>query len=113
MGLSGIKFSDDIGFTLKEVSQLEINAEPGKVYYLRYSEVDQDAALFRDMTFHKNPLKMVAPEIAMAEIKQTNMIHRGRGLVAALPDPEDIQLAEVKESLNEAEADTESSWNPF
>ena len=113
MGLSGIKFSDDIGFTLKEVAQLEINAEAGKVYYLRYSEVDQDAALFKDMTFHKNPLTIVAPQVAMTEIKETNMIHHGRGLISALPEPEEVQLVEAEEAANEGEAGTESSWNPF
>lgn len=113
MGLSGIKFSDDVGFTLKEVAQLELKAEPGKVYYLRYSEVDQDAALFKDMTFHKNPLEIVTPDVAMAEIKQTKMIHRGRGLVAALPKPEVVKVVEVDKPVKEAEASTESSWNPF
>ena len=117
MGLSGIKFSDDVGFTLKEVAQMEISAEAGKVYYLRYSEVDQDAALFKDMTFHKNPLEVVTPEVALAEINQTKMIHHGRGLIAAMPTQKDIQLAEAAEleaeKIENAEATTESSWNPF
>jgi hypothetical protein len=113
MGLSGIQFSESVGFTLKEVSRMELNAEAGKVYYMRYSEVDQDAALFKNMTFHKNPLQLVAPKVALAELNETQMIHHGRGLVAALSDPEDVQLAEVEESVNEAEASTESSWNPF
>ncbi|MBL4796210.1 MAG: DUF2846 domain-containing protein [Oleispira sp.] len=115
MGLSGIKFSDTVGFTLKEVAQLELNAEAGKVYYLRYSEVDQDAALFKNMTFNKNPLEVVTPDIALAEIKQTQMIHHGRGLVSVTPDTEDLRLAEAQqmEQMQEAEATTESSWNPF
>lgn len=85
MGISGIKVDDVVDFSLKEVSQLELHAEAGKVYYFRYSEVDQDAALFKDMTFHKNPLEVVSPEIALAEIKETKMIHNGRGLIAAAP----------------------------
>ena len=115
LGLSGIKFSDTVGFTLKEVAQLELNAEAGKVYYLRYSEVDQDAALFKNMTFNKNPLEVVTPDFALAEIKQTQMIHHGRGLVSVMPDAEDLRLAEAQplEQMQEAEATTESSWNPF
>jgi hypothetical protein len=118
MGLSGIKFSEDVGFTLKEVSQLELNAEVGRVYYLRYSEVDQDAALFKDMTFNKNPLAVVTPDVALTEIQQTKMLDKGRGLIAVKVDEEALQLAEAQrledaEKLKEIESDSEGSWNPF
>jgi hypothetical protein len=113
MGLSGIKFSESVGFTLKEVTRMDLTAEAGKVYYMRYSEVDQDAALFKNMTFNKNPLELVTPDVALPEMNETQMIHHGRGLIAALVDPDDVQLVEVGESVNEAEASTESSWNPF
>ena len=113
MGLSGIKFSESVGFTLKEVTRMDLTAEAGKVYYMRYSEVDQDAALFKNMTFNKNPLELVTPDVALPEMSETQMIHHGRGLIAALADPDDVQLVEVSESVNEAEASTESSWNPF
>jgi hypothetical protein len=118
MGLSGFKVSDSIGFTLKEVSQLELNAEAGKVYYLRYSEVDQDAALFKNMTFHKNPLSMMEPEFGLAELQQTKMLDRGRGFVKVKVDSEAIALAEAQQqederTREEAEPSSESSWNPF
>lgn len=94
LGLSGgefsgvvfdIKFTNPLDLTLKTVSELRLNAKAGEVYYLRYSEVDQDAALFKDMTFNKDPLSIVTPEVALAEIKETQMLHRGRGLVALSP----------------------------
>lgn len=85
MGISGIRVDDVVDFSLKEVALMDINAKAGEVYYLRYAEVDQDAPLFKDMTFHKNPLELVEPSVALAEIQQTSMIHNGRGLIAAAP----------------------------
>ncbi len=116
-GLEGIKIDGVIDFTLKMVTELEINAKAGQVYYLRYSEVDQDAAKFADMTFHDNPLQVVTPDVAMAEIQQTNMLNEGRGLVAAAPqvDQKALQLAEAKEAeaAQKSANEEDKSWSPF
>lgn len=116
-GLEGIKIDGVIDFTLKMVTELELNAKAGQVYYLRYSEVDQDAAKFADMTFHENPLQVVTPDVAMAEIQQTNMLNEGRGLVAAAPqvDQKALQLAEVEdaEAAQKSTNEEDKSWSPF
>lgn len=87
----GINFTKPLEFTLKRVADLSLHAEAGKVYYFRYSEIDQDALLFKDMTFNKNPLLIVTPEVALAEIKETQMLDKGRGLVA-LHDDERLRV---------------------
>ena len=48
MGLEGVKVGDAVDFTLKMVTELQLNAKAGQVYYLRYSEVDKDAAKFAE-----------------------------------------------------------------
>jgi uncharacterized protein DUF2846 len=119
-GLEGIKVGDLVDFTLKMVTELQINAKAGNVYYLRYSEVDKDAAKFKDMTFHDNPLQVVTPDVALAEIQQTNMLDEGRGLIAAIPkvDKKAQQLAAAKKQQAEQAAEKKDeegskSWNPF
>jgi hypothetical protein len=68
-----------------------VNAKAGQVYYLRYSEVDKDAAKFADMTFPDNPLQAVTPDVALAEIQQTRMLDEGRDLISAFPDEAEEQ----------------------
>jgi hypothetical protein len=89
LGLEGIAVSDAVDFTLKLVTELKVNAKAGQVYYLRYSEVDKDAAKFADMTFLDNPLQAVTPKVALAEIQQTSMLDEGRDLISAIPDEAD------------------------
>lgn len=122
MGLEGVKVGDAVDFTLKMVTELQLNAKAGQVYYLRYSEVDKDAAKFADMTFHDNPLQVVTPDVALAEIQQTNMLNEGRGLIAALPtvDKKAMQLAAAKKKAEEEAQqeitpadDDNKSWSPF
>lgn len=136
LGLSGIRVDDVVDFSLKEVALLELNAQAGQVYYLRYSEVDKDAALFKDMTFHKNPLELVTPEVALSEIKETQMIHKGRGLIAAAPVIEVVEDPVAEEATVKAQLEAqgideqgpevgtesqekvkedseESNWSPF
>ncbi len=119
MGVEGIKINGVVDFTLKMATELELNAKAGQVYYLRYSEVDKDAAKFVDMTFHDNPLHVVTPDVALAEIQQTNMLNEGRGLIAAQPkvDKKAIQLAAAKKKAEEAQQETaepeNKSWSPF
>lgn len=114
-----------IDFTLKMVTELDLNAKAGEVYYLRYSEVDKDAAKFVDMTFHDNPLQVVTPDVALVEIQQTNMLDDGRGLIAALPveQKEETKVAGVKnvaktssmlkEEAGGSQTEGNKSWSPF
>jgi hypothetical protein len=117
MGLEGIEVTDVVDFTLKMVTELELNAKAGQVYYLRYSEVDKDAAKFADMTFLDNPLQVVTPEVALAEIQQTNMLDEGRGLIADMSSKETkkvaITEAAEKEQAQEVDDSEGKSWLPF
>lgn len=125
LGLEGIEVADVIDFTLKMVTELDLNAKAGEVYYLRYSEVDKDAAKFVDMTFHDNPLQVVTPDIALVEIQQTNMLDDGRGLIAALPvdQKEETKVAGgknvakkssmLKEEAGGSQTEGNMSWSPF
>jgi hypothetical protein len=91
LGLEGFAVFNVIDFTLKMVTELKVNAKAGQVYYLRYSEVDKDAAKFADMTFLDNPLQAVTPDVALAEIQQTRMLDEGRDLISAFPDEAEEQ----------------------
>jgi hypothetical protein len=125
MGMEGIEVTDVIDFTLKMVTELDLNAKAGQVYYLRYSEVDKDAANFSDMTFHDNPLQVVTPDVALAEIQQTSMLDDGRGLIAALPveQKKETKIATannitkkssmVKEDTTKSQVEENKSWSPF
>jgi hypothetical protein len=129
MGLEGIDVTNVVDFTLKMVTELSLNAKAGNVYYLRYSEVDKDAAKFSDMTFHDNPLQVVTPEVALAEIQQTNMLDEGRGLIAAIPVVEKKKVTLAAATVNteesgdssdgnsedkaDAKAEESKSWSPF
>ena len=118
MGLEGIEVNNVVDFTLKMVTELELNAKAGQVYYLRYSEIDKDAAKFADMTFHDNPLQVVTPEVALTEIQQTNMLNEGRGLIETMPAVDKTKLAQTERAEKEdSEEDDENaaakSWNPF
>ncbi|MEH6449933.1 MAG: DUF2846 domain-containing protein [Oleispira sp.] len=129
MGLEGIDVTDVVDFTLKMVTELSLNAKAGHVYYLRYSEVDKDAAKFSDMTFLDNPLQVVTPDVALAEIQQTNMLGEGRGLIAAIPvvEKKKVTLASATVSAEKSSTDNDStavekvetkaeenkSWSPF
>jgi hypothetical protein len=116
LGLEGIAVSDAVDFTLKMVTELKVNAKAGQVYYLRYSEVDKDAAKFADMTFLDNPLLAVTPEVALPEIQQTRMLDEGRGLISAIPEKakEKVAISDTtqKESSHE-ESPGAMSWNTF
>jgi len=121
-GLEGIHVHDVVDFTLKMVTELQLNAKAGTVYYLRYSEVDKDAAKFADMTFHKNPLQVVTPEVALAEIQQTSMLDEGRKLISAIPVVEkEVKVASADAAAKSETADGDEnnapeeakSWSPF
>lgn len=118
MGVEGIKVNNVVDFTLKMVTELELNARAGQVIYLRYSEVDKDADKFKDMTFHDNPLQAVSAEVALAEMQKTKMLNEGRGFIALKKTSEEeaSRLAEEEEQKEQEAAeleDEEKSWSPF
>jgi hypothetical protein len=85
------------------------------------------------MTFLENPLQVVTPDVALAEIQQTNMLGEGRGLIAAMPvvekkkvtlasatvnaeksstNNDNVAVDKVKENV-ETKAEENKSWSPF
>ena len=129
MGLEGIKVNGTVDFTLKMVTELELNARAGQAIYLRYSEIDKDAAKFEDMTFNDNPLQAVTPQVALAEMQQTRMLSEGRKLISPPLTAEELALKAAEEAATDSEdsgsdsndADNnvdndesgEKSWSPF
>jgi len=133
LGLEGIDIKDFFAFTLKTVAQLQLNARAGEVIYLRYSEVDpiEEGPSGDVVTITDGPLQVVPPSVALAEIKDMKMLHKGRGLIAAAPviveEPvaQDASVEEASEaifgaddqssSLESAPAkeSAEDSWSPF
>ena len=113
LGLEGVEITNAVDFTLRMVTELDLNAQAGSVYYFRYSEVDKDAAKFEDMTFHENPLQLVTPEVALAEIQQTKMLDEGRGLIVDIAEEKAKTAAPEKEKPQEEKSPETKSWNPF
>lgn len=108
-GLFGLEGIDNI--VLKKISQIELDATPGSVYYLRYSEIDPPVV---DPTANQDPqgdgpLQLVAPSLALAELPVTKMLHRGRKLVDALPDP---AAGVVEDSAGAVMTETPSADTP-
>jgi len=101
-GMEGIEW-----FEIKRISELAFEAKAGKVYYFRYSEIDPpviDPDL-EETPLGDGPLQLVAPSRALAEMKETQMIHRGRGLLAAKPIEVDEDLETVFDASLEQSGD--------
>lgn len=103
----GIFGFEGIGwFEIKRLAEIYLQAEAGKVYYLRYSEIDPpviDPDL-EDIPLGDGPLQLVAPSRALAELENTQMIHHGRGLLAAQETQVDESLQQVFDAgLNQEE----------
>ncbi|MAS24569.1 MAG: hypothetical protein CMI08_09815 [Oceanospirillaceae bacterium] len=79
LGLEGIKNV----FVLKEIARLELQAQAGKIYYLRYSEIDPPVLQSQGQSgvtpLGDGPLQLVDPGLALNELPVTKMIHHGRG----------------------------------
>ncbi len=73
LGLEGLN-----NFSLSEIANAELEVEPGKVYYLRYSEVTQpkqsNPALEPDSPWAQGDLQLVQREVAYPEIIETRFM---------------------------------------
>jgi hypothetical protein len=72
-------------------SDFDMNLEAGKVYYLRYSEVDpQNMVLMDDGSLGGDgPLQLVGHDLAVREMNKTRLHHHGRELIRAKSRSED------------------------
>lgn len=94
----GILGLEGVGeFVIKRVAQLKLEVQAGKVYYLRYSEIDPPSVQpdLEDIPQGDGPLQLVAPSIALSELPITKMIHRGRDRLKPRPVAEDEVLQQV------------------
>lgn len=85
----GIFGFEGIGnFVFRTYSDFDMTLEAGKVYYLRYSEVDpQNMMLMDDGSLGGDgPLQLVKRDLAVREMNQTRLHHRGRELIRARAD---------------------------
>lgn len=132
LGLEGLAVTDFFDFTLKQVAQMELFAKAGEVYYLRYSELEplELGPTEEVITVSDGPLQLVPASLALAEIKETKMLHKGRGLVASAPVVKEVEVEESNDSEalfgieEEAEktsvspvpkqgSNKEQDWSPF
>lgn len=86
-GIFGI---ERIGIPLsKTYSDFTMSVEAGKVYYLRYSEIDPAGVAAADNTGSSRgdgPLQLVGHDMAVREMEDTKLIHHGREIVLAKAD---------------------------
>lgn len=82
-GIFGFEGIGDLVF--RKYSDFDLNVEAGKVYYLRYSEVDpQNMMITEDGSMGGDgPLQLVGHDLAVREMNKTKLIHHGRELIAA------------------------------
>lgn len=82
-GIFGFEGIGDLVF--RKYSDFDLNVEAGKVYYLRYSEVDpQNMMITEDGSMGGDgPLQLVGHDLAVSEMNKTKLIHHGRELISA------------------------------
>lgn len=121
-GITGFEGVNNL--VIKTIAELSLETEVGKVYYLRYSEVEppeldpsKDEALVGD-----GPLQLVDKELALAELPKTKMLHKGRGLLQPREVEEDKDLERVFDGNIEGSGNNvpatkgqtkEEEWWPF
>lgn len=82
LGLEGVG-----SLVLKTLADLQLDVQSGKVYYLRYSEIDppQLTPDLNDLPQGDGPLQLVSPTLALAELPVTRLLHRGRDRLTPAP----------------------------
>lgn len=82
-GIFGFEGVGELVF--RTYSDFSLNVEAGKVYYLRYSEVDpQNMIINADGSVGGDgPLQLVGHDLAVKEMNKTRLIHHGRELIHA------------------------------
>ena len=119
LGFEGVN-----SFVIRQVARLELDVSAGKVYYLRYSEIDPPAVNPDGDTFPQGdgPLQLVAPALALAELPETRMIHHGRGLLQPVPSAEEEAMQSVfsgevpqepEDGLKARPKTKDEDWWPF
>lgn len=119
MGFEGVN-----NLVIKTVAELALDVEAGKVYYLRYSEVEPPATTPDNKAplIGNGPLQMVDKELALAEMPTTKMLHHGRGFLKPRDAVKDQDLERVfdggfdkpdSNAPSTKPATSEEEWWPF
>lgn len=119
MGFEGVNT-----LVIKTIAELGLEVEAGKVYYLRYSEIDppETTPQQRDSLVGDGPLQLVDKDLALAELSSTKMLHHSRGLLKPLKTEEDKDLERVFEGNLDGSGNSapstksktkEEDWWPF
>lgn len=109
-GFEGIEW-----FEIHRISELSFSAEPGRVYYWRYSEIDP-APISPDpeiMPLGDGPLQLVSANLAYKEMSHTHMLDDGMQKLTALAIESDEQLQQVFDGQLQQGEDDSSWWWPF
>ena len=93
-GIFGFEGIGELVF--RKYSDFDLNVEAGKVYYLRYSEVDpQNMIITEDGSLAGDgPLQLVGHDLAVSEMNKTKLHHHGRELISARDRKEDKERSE-------------------
>lgn len=92
LGFEGVN-----SFVLSTVASMHLDAQAGKTYYLRYSEIDPPKVAGESgvTVLGDGPLQMVDAQLALAELPVTKMLHRGGATLNAKAQEEDQDLQRV------------------
>lgn len=116
MGLEGIE-----SFDLKRITQMNMQVEADKVYYLRYSEIDPPEVASQEMIddapVGDGPLILVATDLAHEELSVTRMLPEGGGFIKSQGPLTEDELEEVfdsrvidEEQVEEEDTNTMKWW---
>jgi len=87
-GIFGLEGIGDLNF--RTYSDFDLKVEAGKVYYMRYSEVDPQTMIItaEGSTAGDGPLQLVGHDMAVREMNSTRLHHHGRELLRARSESE-------------------------
>lgn len=119
MGFEGIN-----NLVIKTIAELSLDVQSGKVYYLRYSEIEKPDTTpdAETQVIGDGPLQLVDQELALAELSKTNMLHKSRGLLKPREEAADDELERVFEGkIEDSDSNApstksqtqEEDWWPF
>ena len=114
-GIFGI---EGLGPLTKTYSDFSLNVKAGKVYYLRYSEIDpQGIIITEDGTpGGDGPLQLVGSDRAVPEIKDTRMLHHGRELLSTpyrLADSSAVPATQTRVPAERRQPEKEEKSRPI
>ncbi len=108
-GIFGLEGIGD--FVIRKYSDFSLNVEAGKVYYLRYSEVDPQSMIVNSdgSTAGDGPLQLVGHSLAVSEMTDTKLHHHGRELIHARKEKKKDKQDDETVVATKASSNTQAS----